>query len=91
MKAANISLRRYTTGRMTAGTTSAILSVVKKRTTGPERKGKIMLQMNTDRMNSTYRLFDLQGTIMPTAKNAEWPVCVCLNKTGPSDIWDQAP
>ena len=50
-----------------------------------------MLQMYTDRMNNTHSLLDLQGTIMPTAKNAEWPVCVCLNKTGPSDIWDQAP
>ena len=29
----------YTTGRMTAKTIGAILSVVKKRTTGPERKG----------------------------------------------------
>ena len=31
--------RCYTTGRMTPNTTGAILSVVKKRTTGPERKG----------------------------------------------------
>ena len=31
--------RSYTTGRMTAKTIGAILSVVRKRTTGPERKG----------------------------------------------------
>ena len=31
--------RSYTTGRMTANTKDAILGVVKKRTTGPERKG----------------------------------------------------
>ena len=47
-------------------------------------KGKAMLQMNTNRMNNTDRLFDLQGTAMPTAKDAEWPVCVCFNKTGSS-------
>ena len=29
----------YTTGRMTGKTTSAILSVVKERTTSPEKKG----------------------------------------------------
>ena len=43
-----------------------------------------MLQMNTNRMKNTYRLFDLQGTIMPSAKRAEWFICVCLNKTGSS-------
>ena len=43
-----------------------------------------MLQMNTNRMKNTHRLFDLQGTAMPTAKEAEWSVCVCLNKTGSS-------
>ena len=48
------------------------------------RKGKAMLQMNTNRMKNTHRLFDLQGTTMPTAKEAEWPVCVCLHKTGSS-------
>ena len=43
-----------------------------------------MLQMHTDRMKNTHRLFDLQGTTMPTAKEAEWSVCVCLHKTGSS-------
>ena len=43
-----------------------------------------MLQMNTDRTKNTHRMFDIQGTIMPTAKDAEWPVCVCLYKTGSS-------
>ena len=43
-----------------------------------------MLQIHTDRMKNTNRQFDLQGTIMPTAKKAEWFICVCLNKTGSS-------
>ena len=43
-----------------------------------------MLQMYTNRMKNTDRLFDLQGTIMPAAKKAEWLSCVCLNKTGSS-------
>ena len=38
-KAQDDITRLYTTGRMTTKTTGAILSVVKKRTTGPERKG----------------------------------------------------
>ena len=41
-----------------------------------------MLQIHTDRMKNANRQFDLQGTIMPTAKKAEWFICVCLNKTG---------
>ena len=72
----------YTTGRMTAKSTDAILGVVKK---GQQvRKGKAMLQIHTDRMKNANRQFDLQGTIMPTAKKAEWFICVCLNKTGSS-------
>ena len=72
----------YTTGRMTAKTASAILSVVKK---GQQvRKGKAMLQIHTNRFKDTYRLFDLQGTFMPSAKEAEWLICVCLHKTGSS-------
>ena len=72
----------YTTGRMTANTTGAILSVVKK---GQQvRKGKAMLQIHTDRMKNANRQFDLQGTIMPNAKEAEWLICVCLHKTGSS-------
>ena len=55
------------------------------RITGPQvRKGKAMLQIHTDRMKNANRQFDLQGTIMPTAKKAEWFICVCLNKTGSS-------
>ena len=72
----------YTTGRMTAKSTDAILGVVKK---GQQvRKGKAMLQIHTDRMKNANRQFDLQGTIMPNAKEAEWLICVCLNKTGSS-------
>ena len=43
-----------------------------------------MLQIHTDRMKNENRQFDLQETIMPTAKKAEWFICVCLNKTGSS-------
>ena len=43
-----------------------------------------MLQIHTNRMNNTYRLFDLQGKSMPTAKHADRPINVCLNKTGSS-------
>ena len=74
--------RSYTTGRMTANTKDAILSIVKKGQQG--RKGKAMLQIHTDRMKNENRQFDLQGTIMPNAKEAEWLICVCLNKTGSS-------
>ncbi len=44
-----------------------------------------MLQIHTDRFKNTYRLFDLQGRIMPTAEKAEWLICVCLNRTGLSE------
>ena len=40
--------------------------------------------MYTNRMRNTYRLFDLQRTIMPTVNDAEWLICVCLYKTGSS-------
>ena len=43
-----------------------------------------MLQIHSNRIENTYRLFDLQGTIMPTAKRAEWLICVCLHMTGSS-------
>ena len=39
-----------------------------------------MLQMYTNRIKNTYRLFDLQGTIMPTAMHAEGLICVRLHK-----------
>lgn len=41
-----------------------------------------MLQMYTDRMKNSYSLFDLLGTIMPTANDADGSVCVCLKKIG---------
>ena len=72
----------YTTGIMTSRTVYAIVSSRRK---GLQvRKGKAMLQMNTNRMNNTDRLFDLQGTMMPTAKGAEWLICGCLYKNGSS-------
>ena len=43
-----------------------------------------MLLMYTNRMKDTYRMFDLQVTTMPTAQEAEWLICLCLNKTGAS-------
>ena len=72
----------YTTGIMTSRTVYAIVGSRRK---GLQvRKGKAMLQMNTNRMNNTDRLFDLQGTMMPTAKGAEWLICGCLYKNGSS-------
>ena len=50
-----------------------------------------MLQMNTDRMNSTYRLFDLQGTFMPTANDADGLFVYALIRPDQVDIWDWAP
>ena len=44
--------KSYTTGRMTTKTTGAILSVAKKRTTGPERKGNAA---DSYRQNEKYR------------------------------------
>ena len=58
------------------------------------RKGKAMLQIHTNEMKNTkntYRLFDLQGTNMPTAGDAEWLICVCLIKNGSSGFWDREP
>ena len=46
------------------------------------RKGKAMLQNKTNK--NTNCMFDLQGTIMPTVKDTEWLICVCLNMTGSS-------
>ena len=48
------------------------------------RKGKAMLQIHIASSNNTYRLYDLQGTIMPAADKAEWLINVCLFKAGPS-------
>ena len=74
----------YTTSIMTSRTVYVIVSSRKKGPQPQVRKGKAMLQMYTNRMKNTNRLFDLQGTIMPTAKHAEGLICVCLNKTGTS-------
>ena len=41
-----------------------------------------MMQINSDK--NTNCMFDLQGTIMPTVKDTEWLICVCLNMTGSS-------
>ena len=43
-----------------------------------------MLKIHTCMTKNTYRLFDLQDTTMPTAKDAEWLISVCLFKTGSS-------
>ena len=74
----------YTISIMTSRTVYVIVGLRKKGPQPQVRKGKAMLQMYTDRMKNTYRLFDLQGTIMPPAKHAEGLICVCLNKTGSS-------
>ncbi len=67
---------------MTTGFTSAILCVVKK---GQEvRKGEAMLKIHTNRFENAEYKFDIQGTIMPSAKAAEWLIWVCLKKTGSS-------
>ena len=50
-----------------------------------------MLQMNTDRMNSTYRLFDLQGTFMPTANDADGLFVYALIRPDQVDVWDREP
>ena len=51
-----------------------------KRTTGPERKGNAADTYK--QLKNTYRLFDLQRTGMPAAKDAVGLICVCLHKTG---------
>ena len=67
---------------MTNRNTYAIVCLSKK---GQQvRKGEAMLQIHTSLMKNTYRKFDLQGTIMPTAKSAEWFICVCLTEAGSS-------
>ena len=43
-----------------------------------------MLQIFTNSfMHSDYK-YDLQGTTMPSAKEAEWLIRACLNMNGPS-------
>ena len=43
-----------------------------------------MQQMNMNGLKNTNRLFDLQRTIMPTAKDAVWLIDACLLTTGSS-------
>ena len=71
----------YTTGLMTKRT---VYDTVNSKKEQEVRKGKAMLQTHANRMNNTYRLFDLQGTTMLTAKEAAWLINVCLHKTGSS-------
>ena len=47
-----------------------------------------MLQIHTFSSRNTYRLNDLQGTIMPAAEKAEWLNKVCLFKAGLSGYLD---
>jgi hypothetical protein len=44
--------------------------------------GKAMLQIHTYRFKSLYRLYNLPGTIMPSADKAERLILTCLNQTG---------
>ena len=43
-----------------------------------------MLKMKINGLENTNRLFDLQRTIMLSAKDAEWRIIACLLKTGSS-------
>jgi hypothetical protein len=55
-----------------------------KRATGPEREGKAMMKTQTNSLKISNCLFDLKGTIMPTAKDAVWLIDECLLMTGSS-------
>ncbi len=68
-----------------------IVDIRIKRTIGPERnlcdtahEIKAMMQIHTYSFINTKRLYDLQGTSMPSADKAEWLVSTCLNHTGSS-------
>ena len=53
------------------------------RITGPQvRKGKAMLQRHTLNTRSIYRLYDLQGIIMPSTDKVERFNKACLAKAG---------
>lgn len=53
--------------------------------TGPQvRKGKAMLQIHTLNTRSLYRLYDLQGIIMPSTDKVERFNKACLAKAGSS-------
>lgn len=43
-----------------------------------------MLQIFTNSLRHSDYKFDLQGTTMPSAKEAEWLIRACLNMNGPS-------
>ncbi len=71
----------YTRGLMT-NRTIYVYDIDSSKKGQQVRKGKAMLQIHTNKMKNTNCKFDLQGTFMPTAKDAEWFVCACLHKTG---------
>ena len=48
------------------------------------RKGEAMLQIFTNSLRHSDYKYDLQGTNMPSAKEAEWLIRACLNLNGPS-------
>ena len=48
------------------------------------RKGKAMLQIHMNSLMNTYRPYDLQGIIMPSADKAERLNKTCLKMTGSS-------
>ena len=59
--------------------------IVSKEIKGPQvRKGKAMLQIHTHSFTSINRLYDLQGTNMPSANKAERLISTCLNRAGSS-------
>ena len=45
---------------------------------------KAMMHRHTYSFINTKRLYDLQGTSMPSADKAEWLVSACINHTGSS-------
>ena len=48
-----------------------------------------MLQIHTFNSRNTYRPNDLQGTIMPAAKKAEWLIRYAFSRPDQVDIWIQ--
>ena len=65
---------------MTNPESDAIVGIDK---TGPQvRKGKAMLQRHTLNTRSIYRLYDLQGIIMPSPDKVERFNKACLAKAG---------
>jgi hypothetical protein len=50
-----------------------------------------MLQIFTDRVKKIYGLFDLRGTGMPSAGEADGRDVVCLRKTGSGECLEPGP